>query len=87
MVEHRQWSDHGYVFSVVFGIVFVTSGWLFVCLLGIPTDMPLKDLLTPSEIAVFLLLLGACSVISYLVSLWISKKVRHGAGIILRNRR
>ena len=53
MNESRVWSEHGYIFSVAFGVIFVTSGWFFVWLFGVPVDAPLKDVLKPIEVAFF----------------------------------
>lgn len=72
MKNKRVWSEHGYIFAVAYGMVFACLGKLFIWLSGIRNDVPLKDLLGPVEIALFLLIGGGISAISYICALFIS---------------
>ena len=70
------WSDHGYLFFAVFGAATVCFGWLCASLLGIPTDVPLRDALELTELVIFLLLLGICAALAYIFALVVSRRIK-----------
>ena len=62
------WKVHGYFFSACFGVFMVSLGWLCASFLGVPSGVPLKDVLTPLQGVLFVGLLGACAAIAYLLA-------------------
>lgn len=67
-MKEDPWKVHGYFFSICFGIFMVSIGWLCASILGVPSGVPLKEVLTPLQGALFVGLLGVYAAIAYLLA-------------------
>lgn len=79
-MKEDPWKTHGYFFSVCFGVFMVTLGWFAADFLNIPKGVPLRDALSPQQGALFILLLGACSALAYILA----RGASHGINWVIR---
>lgn len=74
--DEQQWERHGFLFFTLFGGIFVGLGMAGVRLFGIPTDVPLRDVLGHGQFLLFLIFMAVCVVAAYYISLFISDRVK-----------
>ncbi|HEU4775065.1 MAG TPA: hypothetical protein VFS82_11220 [Lysobacter sp.] len=76
LTDEQQWARHGYLFFTLFGGIFVGLGMAGVRLFGIPTDVPLRDVLGHGKFLLFLVFMAACVIAAYYIALFVSDKVK-----------
>ena len=74
--NEQQWKRHGYLFFTFFGGSFVGLCMAGVRLLGIPTDVPLRDALGQGEFFAFLFFMAVCLIAAYYIALFISGRIK-----------
>ncbi len=71
-MKEDPWKVHGYFFSVCFAIFMISLGRLSIFLMNVPSGVPLRDVLTPVQGALFIAVLGVCAAVAYLLARWAS---------------
>lgn len=74
--DESVWNRHGYLFFILFSSITVFLSMLGVRLFGIPTDVPLKEVVNGAEVVWLFLGLVICIIVAYYGALLISDLVK-----------